>query len=315
MFEQQVRAEFDRVRHKAVLRDVLAALGGRSNDLVPYHELRRRVSPERESYRGVRSVPIERIVGSMDRPRDFDRAFRPRQRHTAGRWQSVDRAHLEGKFLPPIELYQLGDVYFVKDGNHRVSVAREKGQQFIDAEVVEGHVRAPLRPEMTTDELLAHAEYAEFLRRTDLDRLRPNHGIRLTALGRYDELWSRIQAHGERFVADPVLAWYERVYRPVMRATRERGPLGRCPARTEADLYLAVERHRDELARQGRDLDPLAAVADFAERGSPLRGLPTRLARAATTRLRRPRSARVGASGRHGASGAWAEPYPAGWGD
>ena len=302
MFEQQVRAEFDRVRHKAVLRDVVAVLSGRSNDLVPYHELRRRVSPERESYRGVRSVPIERIVGSMDRPRDFDRGFRPRQRHTAGRWQSVDRAHLEGKFLPPIELYQLGDVYFVKDGNHRVSVAREKGQQFIDAEVVEGHVRAPLRPEMTTDELLAQAEYAEFLRRTDLDRLRPDHALRPTALGRYEELWSRIQEHGERLAAargrlvsaeETVTDWYDGAYRPVVDAVRAREG-GRSPSRSDADVYLAVARHRDDLARrQGLHVDPVAAAVDHAAGRSALRRLPARVARLATDGLRFTRSRRA----------------------
>src|SRR5690606_1903566 len=97
--------------------------------------------------------------------------------------------------LPPIQLYKVGDVYFVKDGNHRVSVAREKGQEFIDAEVIEGHVRVPLYASMRPDELLLQAEYAEFLRRTDLDRSRPDHDIRPTALGRYDEILADIEGH------------------------------------------------------------------------------------------------------------------------
>ena len=101
--------------------------------------MRQRVSPEGESYRGVQTVRLSQIIGSMDRFQDFNREFFPRQRFTAGRWQNVDRAYYQDIHLPPIQLYKVGDVYFVKDGNHRVSVARERGQEFIDAEVIEGH--------------------------------------------------------------------------------------------------------------------------------------------------------------------------------
>jgi hypothetical protein len=131
----------------------------------------------------------------MDRFRDFDREFLPRQRFTAARWKNIDRAYYEATPLPPIQLYKVGDVYFVKDGNHRVSVAREKGQEFIEAEVIEGHVRAPISAGMSPRELLLQVEYAEFLRRTDLDRRRPDHDIRPTALGRYDEIWEQIKGH------------------------------------------------------------------------------------------------------------------------
>ena len=158
LHEEQVRADFERARHKAFFHDLLAVFARRPNDLIPYHELRRRLAPERESYRGVQAVPLAKIVGSMDRFRDFDRAFLPRQRFTAGRWQSVDRAYYQGKDLPPIQLYQVGDVYFVKDGNHRVSVARERGQEYIHAEVIEGHVRAPPYASLAPEALLLQAE-------------------------------------------------------------------------------------------------------------------------------------------------------------
>lgn len=126
--------EFDRAHRKAVLRDLLATVSRRSNRLIPYHEARRGASGV-ESYRGIRSVPIARIVGSVDRFEDFDRAFLPRTRHSAGRWQSVARAHVAGRGLPPVQLYEIGGDYFVQDGHHRISVARLGGQQFIDAEV------------------------------------------------------------------------------------------------------------------------------------------------------------------------------------
>ena len=118
-FEQQVRHDFERARHRAFLHELFAVFADRPNDLIPYHEVRSRVAPQAESYRGLQTVPLDKIVGSMDRFRDFDRAFLPRQRFTAGRWQNVDRAWYEDKRLPPIQLYKVGDVYFVKDGNHR----------------------------------------------------------------------------------------------------------------------------------------------------------------------------------------------------
>ena len=144
MMEDQVRDDFERARQKAAIHDLLAAVNRRPNDLVPFHEIRKRLSPEGESYRGLQTVPIDQIVGSMDRFEDFDRTFLPRKKNTRGRWTNVDRAFYHDVRLPPIQLYKVGDIYFVKDGNHRVSVARERGVEFIDAEVIEGHVRVPL---------------------------------------------------------------------------------------------------------------------------------------------------------------------------
>ncbi len=288
-FETEVRQDFERARQKAVLHDLLAVFQRRPNDLVPYHEVRQRVAPESESYRGLQTVRIDQIVGSMDRFDDFDRAFLPRKRFTAGRWQNVDRAYYQDVRLPPIQLYKVGDVYFVKDGNHRVSVARGRGQEFIDAEVIEGHIRAPLRPEMRPDELLLQAEYAEFLRRTNLDRILPDHDIRPTALGRYDEIWEHIEGHRGWLeairhhpvdVEDAVEDWYTYIYEPIVKTARERGLTERFPNHTEADIYLWVIRHRWELEKQlGHDVGPARSAEDFALHGGGPSSLRDRLAR------------------------------------
>ncbi|MFM9106480.1 MAG: transcriptional regulator [Chloroflexota bacterium] len=281
-FDAEVRQDFERARQKAILHDLLAVFQRRPNDLVPYHEIRQRVAPESESYRGLQTVRIDQIVGSMDRFDDFDRAFLPRKRFTASRWQNVDRAYYQDVRLPPIQLYKVGDVYFVKDGNHRVSVARGRGQEFIDAEVIEGHIRAPLTADMRADELLLQAEYAEFLRRTNLDRIRPDHDIRPTALGRYDEIWEHIEGHRgwlEAIRHQPVAVeeavedWYTYIYEPIVRVARERGLGERFPHHTEADIYLWVIRHRWELERQlGHDVGPAGSAEDFALRGEAPRG-------------------------------------------
>lgn len=305
MNEEQVRHDFDRARQKAFLHEMIAVVGRRPNDLIPYHEMRQRLSPERESYRGLQTVPINQIVGSMDRFKDFDRAFLPRQKHTAGRWKNVDRAYYQDVTLPPIQLYKVGEVYFVKDGNHRVSVARQRGVDFIDAEVIEGHVRVPLQSSMRPTELLLQAEYAEFLRRTDLDRLRPDHDIRPTALGRYDEIWHDIQGHQEWLtsiwhrpasVQEAVADWYDYIYMPIVRVARERGVLDRMRHHTEADIYLWVMRHRQDLEQQlGQDVGPIASATDYAEivvpAASPLSRLAERARRLLGEKSRRqPRS-------------------------
>jgi len=275
MMDDQVRHDFDRARQKAFRRDLLATINRRPNDLLPFHELRRRLQPESESYRGLQTVPTAQIVGSMDRYRDFDRAFLPRHKSTRGRWTNVDRAYHSDIRLPPVQLYKVGDIYFVKDGNHRVSVAREHGVEFIDAEVIEGHVRVPLTPTMSTPELLLQAEYAEFLRRTDLDRLQPDHDIRPTALGRYDEIWQDIVLHQAWLssirgapvnVHDAVDDWYRHNYLPIVDIVRDRGVLEAFPDLTEADIYLWVMRHRDVLEeRDGQDVGPVESAEDYAD--------------------------------------------------
>lgn len=272
---EQVTADFERARHRAFLNDLRALLRRQSNDLIPYHEVTRRMRPEGETYRGIQEVPIKQIVGSEDRFRDFDRAFLPRQKHTAGRWKNIDRAFLSDVILPPIQVYKVGNVYFVKDGNHRVSVARERGGEFIDAEVIESHIRAPLYAAMTPEQLLIQVEYAEFLRKTNLDRLRPQHDIRPTALGRYDEIWEHIQANQTRLseasgtevpIQRAVEDWYDHVYLPIVKVVDERGILKRLPKRTRADLYLWIMAHRTLLSeREGRTLSPLDSALDYVE--------------------------------------------------
>jgi hypothetical protein len=278
-YDTEVRQDFERARQHAFLADLRAVLARRSRNLIPYHEVRQRVAPDAESYRGVQTVPLSQIVGSMDRFQDFNREFLPRQRFTAGRWQNVDRAYYQDVNLPPIQLYKVGDVYFVKDGNHRVSVARERGQEYIDAEVIEGHVRAPLTANMRPNELLLQAEYAEFLRRTDLDHLRPDHDIRPSALGRYDEIWEHIAGHRDWLSAirhqpvsdrEAVADWYEYIYCPIVEVARKQNLTERFPDQTEADVYLWVMRHRWAIERElGHDIGPAPAAQDYADSAQP----------------------------------------------
>ena len=155
--------------------------------------------------------------------------------------------------------------------------------------MIEGHVRAPLYASMSREELLLQAEYAEFLRRTDLDRLRPDHDIRPSALGRYDEIWEHIQGHRDWLAAirhepvtvqEAVADWYDYIYGPIVEVARERGVLERLPHQTEADVYLWVMRHRGELEqRDGHDIGPVASAEDYAEIVAEETALPGRFRR------------------------------------
>jgi hypothetical protein len=253
MADDQVRADYDRARRKAFLHDIVSFFKREPNTLISYADVRDRVTMEGESYRGMQEVPVDKIVGSMDRYRDFDRRFLPKRKNTANRWKSIDRAYYQDVVLPPIQLYKVGDIYFVKDGNHRVSVARERGVAFIDAEVIEGHIRIPIDSSMSPRRLLQQVEYAEFLRKTNLDRTRPQHDIRPTALGRYDEIVTHIEGRrrlAEQRTGQPVTLsdaaadWYDNVYLPIALAVREQRLLRDFPDRTEADVYLWVMANR-----------------------------------------------------------------------
>jgi hypothetical protein len=275
MAEDQVRADYERARRKAFLHDVVGFFKREPNVLLSYADVRDRVTMEGESYRGMQEVPVDKIVGSVDRFRDFDRRFLPKRKNTANRWKSIDRAYHQDVVLPPIQLYKVGDIYFVKDGNHRVSVAREHGVAFIDAEVIEGHIRIPIDSSMSPRRLLHQVEYAEFLRKTNLDRTRPQHDIRPTALGRYDEIVTHIEGRRHRLseqrgepvsMSDAAADWYDNVYLPIALAVREQRLLREFPDRSEADVYLWVMANRLQIQMEaGSRFNPELSTRAYRE--------------------------------------------------
>ncbi|MCZ7600047.1 MAG: hypothetical protein M5U09_23090 [Gammaproteobacteria bacterium] len=112
-----------------------------------------------------------------------------------GRWVGVKLAMTGLEGVPPIEVYRLGDAYFVKDGNHRVSVARQLGSKYIQAYVTPVHVRVPFGPDVDRDGLIIASELAAFLEETHLDELRPVADLRVTVPGQYPTLLEHIRVH------------------------------------------------------------------------------------------------------------------------
>jgi hypothetical protein len=267
-------ADFAAARTKAMFRQLLAFLTGRRNDLLSFDQVHLALRIGGPIYRGVQTVRLDHIIGSVNRYKDFDRAFLPRQDFTASRWQRVNRAWYDDVSLPPVLLYKVGEVYFVLDGHHRVSVAREQGQEFIEAEVRECHVKVPVTPDLQPEDLEILGAKVEFLDRTALDRLRPAAQMDVTILGGYERMLEHVAVHryfmGLDFQRDiseeeAVGHWYDAVYRPVVNVVRESGVMQAFPGKTEADFYLWVMDHRHYLVSRGlADLvDPGQAAEAF----------------------------------------------------
>ncbi|MHB1319387.1 MAG: hypothetical protein ACYCYF_12285, partial [Anaerolineae bacterium] len=171
--------EFTEVLQRARWRRLVSRLLHREQRLLPYEEVKQRIGLREQRYRGLQPVPLDRIVGSLGRSGDFDRVFRPIQQNLESKWVSVNSASSAGVRLPPISLYRVGEAYFVVDGHNRVSVARQQGQAFIDAEVIEVSSRVPVTADLTLDDLDTLAAYRGFLDETRLDILRPEQNVRL----------------------------------------------------------------------------------------------------------------------------------------
>jgi hypothetical protein len=255
------RMDYTAARTKATFRSLLGFLTGRRDELLAYDEVREKLRLGGPIYRGVQTVLVKQIVGSVNRYRDFDGAFLPRHDLTADRWQRVNRAWYDDVSLPPVLLYQVGEVYFVVDGNHRVSVAREQGQEFIDAEVRECRVKVPVTPDLRPEDLEILGAQVEFLERSGLDRLRPGAQLDVSLLGGYDRLLEHIAVHrsfmGLDFKrdiaeAEAVEHWYDNVYWPVVEVIRESGLMPLFPGKTAADFYLWVMDHRHYLVTAGK---------------------------------------------------------------
>jgi hypothetical protein len=274
----RAETDFSRARFKSFLNKIRSVISGQPSRLLSYDEVRASLRIGGPIYRGIQTVAVAQIAGSLNRYHQFDRAFLPTENQIAPRWVSVDRAFYKAVSLPPVLLYKVGQVYFVVDGHHRVSVAREQGQQFIDAEVRECSTKVNITPDLKPEDLVILGEKVQFLERTRLDQLRPDSRVRLTIAGGFERMLKHIAVHRyfmgldqKRDISDAeaVSDWYDTVYVPIVDVIRESGILEEFPGRTEADLYLWVLDHQQQLAQEsGQALDkPQDAARDFLETG------------------------------------------------
>ncbi len=275
---QASRDDFTHAYVKGFMRAMRSWIQRENNDLLPYDEVRKHIPMRGQHYVGLQQIETEKIIGSVSRFNDFDRAFLPRQSHTRGRWESIDRAYFQDVILPPIDVYKVGEAYFVKDGNHRVSVARERGQAYMDAYVVEVDIPGKLDANTNLDNLLMVQEYAEFLTVTHLDQLVPEQDFHFSIPGQYGKILQHISVHqwfmGEAQkhpieYLDAVKGWYKELYKPLVKIIRKYKILDQFPGRTETDLYLWIIEHRWYLGEElHRPVSLEAAALNFAEKFS-----------------------------------------------
>ncbi len=248
---------------------------GEPSFLLPFDWVKQHVPIHGWKYWGLQEVELAKVAGSLNRYRDFDRAFLPLRGWT-DRLRKLERAWRRGETFPPVQLYKLGEAYFVVDGHHRVAAARRQGGRYIDAEVFEFLTEVPVSPSDSTADILLKAEQVQFLRVTQLDKLRPGSAIQFTEIGGYRKLLEHIDVHRyfrgleeqrEIPYEEAVVSWYDRVYTPLVEAFRRTGILTAFPGRTPADLYVWVSEHLHYLReRWGPQVDLDRAARDFAAR-------------------------------------------------
>jgi nucleotide-binding universal stress UspA family protein len=251
--------DFQSAHLHAKLQGVLARVRGKSNVLLSYEEIASKLKLQGRFDRGIRSIPVDAIVGSVGRYTDFTRTFLPRRAADQQRWALVKAATMELVGLPPIEVYQVSEVYFVLDGNHRVSIARQEGANFIEAHVIEVQTDIPLTADIQPDELIIKAEYAEFLGQTELNTSDEQIDLKTTEPGGYQKLLDeiclcrcQIEEEGQKAcpLRDSAESWHREIYLPFAEAVRERGMLRWFPNRTVTDLYVWMSEHREELEKE-----------------------------------------------------------------
>lgn len=268
--------EFHRARNLAQLRVLLGRLRGESTELLDFEEVRKRLKAQGMTEKGLRQIPLNSIVGSLGRYHDFTRDFLPKQDHIKDRWARVRLAFTGMAGVPPIEVYQIGEAYFVKDGNHRVSVARQLGATHIQAYVTEFHSRVPLGPDIDPESLIIKEEYLEFLDQTRLDQTFPDIDLTVSIPGQYEVLMEHIQVHRyfmgieqkrEISLEEAAADWYQNYYLPVVKRIVELGILRDYPNRTPTDLYLFMSENRAEIEKRlGWELRTEKAILALMDR-------------------------------------------------
>jgi hypothetical protein len=238
--------------------------------LIPFDEVNRRLALSRRTYLGLQEIAVDRIVGSVDRSADFRRDFRPERRLSRSRLASLRSAFPDG-VMPAINVFEVGGGYFVEDGHHRVALARERGADYIDAEVTRLETRYEIGPGVDVAQLVHTEQQRKLYETSGLSRARPDAVIEFSFVDGYTQLAEIISAHGyqlarragelptpEQVAAD----WYYTVYRPGLEAVRRAGlpELYASWNPTDADLFLWIYKIRRDLRGHDETIDFDAAA-------------------------------------------------------
>jgi hypothetical protein len=249
--------DFQRARRRQILVRLAQRLRREPDDVgvvLPFDEVVAALGALGERDVGLQMVPIDSIIGTVDRKRDFDRQFRPTSARVRERWQRIAAAERRGEPIPPISLYRVGELHFVRDGHNRVSVAKAHGRRYIEAYVVEVLTRLPASGIRFRSDLVVKDYERLFLERVPLpaeaaSQLHVDDPWSWCELSETVEAWGfRLMQHERGFLPRPEVAerWYEDEYKRVVRMLRAADLIG---DQTEAEAYLRVAAERYRLIR------------------------------------------------------------------
>ncbi len=268
--------KFNQAYSRAFWGEIVNLFLGKSSELWSFDEVKGRLRLSQEVYKGLEDVPLDRIVGSVGRYHDFTNKFLPKKKNIQSRWANIYEQYNGMKGLPPIELYKVDDVYFVRDGNHRVSVARQMGNKTIEAYVVELQTPIDLEPNMTEKQWRSAEAYAHFLDETHLDITRPaQERIILTEPSRYEDLLEHIRLYQSVLehnqgtsltLREACVKWYDNVYHPALQLIRRYNVLKFTPDRTEGDLYLWIVENLRHIAQENNIKMENMALSDMLKK-------------------------------------------------
>jgi hypothetical protein len=267
--------DFLRARRRATLARLAGRLRGVPDDvgvILPYEEVVQALGFVSEHPAGHHVIQLEAIVGTVDRGREFDRSFRPTSGRVRSRWEHIAAAMRRGESMPPIDVVRIGEIYFVRDGHHRVSVARALGRTDIDAYVTEVVTKVGAEQAITLADLPLKSHERVFAERVPLPA-DARAEIMLTDPWDYAELAEHVEAWGFRTIqdrAEPInrretaYLWLENEYRPVVAMLHEADLIGE---QTDTEAYLRISAERYRLLRTHRwDEEVLRRVVEGAQR-------------------------------------------------
>ena len=275
----QTDDDFSKAHNKALFNELQHLLNPEEAKLISFTDIKTLLKPKNEVYKGMQVIPVSLIVGSEGRYSDFDNHFFPKSNFLKNRWERVDMAHYQDVILPAISVYELGGLYFVRDGNHRVSVAKSKGIENIDAEVVSLQSEIKLKPGSTQKQMVKQViEYEKrvFYAETNFGDITDYWCLNFSTTGQYDTILNHILCHKyyintnkaeEIPMEEAILSWFQNVYLPVIHVIENRKTIKKFKGRTFSDLYVFLIRHWDELKQKfGNEFSLEAAVDDFTKK-------------------------------------------------
>jgi hypothetical protein len=249
--------DFQRARRRQVMSQLARRLGRDSRDvdvILPFDEVVDALGRVEERYIGLQTIELDSILGTVDRNAHggFDRQFRPTTPRVRARWERIANAARRGEPLPPISVYRVGEVHFVRDGHHRVSVARALGRETIDAYVVEVVTRIEAERSLVVGDLPLKSHERLFYERAPLPA-RARDRISLTDPWRYAVLAELVEAWGFRAMQDraelidrrtAARLWFDEDYVPIADMVRDAGMIETGETETDAYMRIVGERYR-----------------------------------------------------------------------